>query len=153
MNRFVEHLSPEATVYSTSARIASTRQNIVLVKEFMDRVRKHVHMSEDLFGNILIALIEAVNNGIIHGNRCDEKKFVDVKCDCYKDRVEMTVEDQGKGFNPAVIPNPTDEENLLKEGGRGVHIIRTLMDDVTFRHTRHGMQIHFISFRAKTHSS
>ena len=149
MTRQNEHMAWERVLYSHVVRIASKRTNIFLVKEFLAEVRRHVRIKEELYGNILIALTEAVNNGIIHGNMNDESKFVEVLCESYDDRIEFTVRDEGGGFNPESLPDPCAEENLLKEGGRGVHIIRSLMNNVTFSYNGHGMEIHFTADRER----
>lgn len=114
-----------------------------MVNDFLKEIHRFIQMDEQLYGRILIALTEAVNNGIMHGNKNDINKFVIVHCDCFEDRFEFSVQDQGDGFDPESIPDPRLEENLLKEGGRGVHIIRSMMSNVLFKKNVHGMEIFF----------
>lgn len=127
--------------------VPSNRANIHKVSAFLSKIRHAVPISEELYGNIMISLTEAVNNAIVHGNKEDPQKSVHVRCECYADRLVFFIEDQGSGFDPDTLPDPLAEENLLKEGGRGVLIIRALMSDVSFREGVEGMILHFVAFR------
>ncbi len=102
---------------------------------------KKNHLSEDVEYKLLVATTEAVNNAIIHGNKLDPKKVVKIRCYSYKYKIVISVRDYGRGFDPATLPNPTDKANLLKEHGRGVFLIRALMDDVKFKKLNKGMSI------------
>ena len=97
----------------------------------------------------MISITEVVNNGIIHGNQSDPSKQVHLSCTCYDDRIDFVIRDEGQGFNPDDIPDPLDENNLLKEGGRGVLIVRSMMDDVRFHPTRDGMEVHLTISRTE----
>ena len=73
-------------------------------------------------------------NAIVHGNQNDPRKLVNVNCRCASDGdVSITVEDQGNGFELDSVADPTSPDNLLRTNGRGIHLIRTLMDEVHFR--------------------
>ena len=69
-------------------------------------------------------------NAIVHGNRLDEKKFVEVILKTSPETLEILVHDQGTGFNPDEVPDPTEEENILKTSGRGIFFMRNFMDIV-----------------------
>lgn len=84
---------------------------------------------EAAFG-VEMAVREAITNAIVHGNREDEAKAVEVTFNCLEHELEIEVRDQGKGFDPADVPNPTDPANILKTSGRGIFLIRSFMDDV-----------------------
>lgn len=101
----------------------------------MNRV---VKLDDGTFYRLLVATTEAVNNGIVHGNKRDPEKVVTVNCTLKKHMLLVKVEDQGRGFDPEKIPNPLDEENLLKETGRGIFLMKSMMDRVRFRMTKHG---------------
>jgi serine/threonine-protein kinase RsbW len=78
-------------------------------------------------------LHEALANAVIHGNGENSCKRVYVECRCYMDgEVAITVQDQGRGFDYNAIPNPTFRENLLLTYGRGIYLMKTLMDEITF---------------------
>ena len=82
---------------------------------------------------IELALREALVNAIVHGNGEDPDKRVYVKCRCTTDgEVSITVEDEGNGFEHDAIPDPTSPDNRLRTNGRGIHLIRMLMDEVDF---------------------
>lgn len=87
---------------------------------------------EENFGKILIALTEAVNNAILHGNRQDPKKEVQISYETGNHMVYFNVKDEGTGFNPLDIPDPTDPENLEKPNGRGVFLMQRLADHCEF---------------------
>ncbi len=95
-------------------------------------------LSESEEHNLLVAASEAVNNAISHGNRNDPAKDVNLDVDYRDHEVIVAVEDQGGGFNPDNLPDPLLPENLLKPSGRGIHIMKSLMDGVEFEFTSHG---------------
>lgn len=105
-----------------------------------------LNLEESILDRIMISITEVVNNGIIHGNKADPNKLVHLSCTCYDDRIDFTVRDEGVGFFPDNLPDPLAESNLLKEGGRGVLIIRSMMDVVEFRQGETGMEV-FLSIR------
>ena len=90
---------------------------------------------EENFGKILIALTEAVNNAILHGNHQDPNKKVHITYQTEDQMVFFSVRDQGRGFNPSEIPDPTDPENLEKPNGRGVFLMQRLADSCEFLHS------------------
>ncbi|HVF48810.1 MAG TPA: ATP-binding protein [Pyrinomonadaceae bacterium] len=94
--------------------------------------------AEALFG-IDMAVREAVTNAVLHGNRQDESKTVEVGFTYSGSSLLITVRDEGEGFNPADVPDPTDEQNLLKTSGRGILFMRSFMDAVEWeQHTGGG---------------
>lgn len=113
-------------------KLKSNPNNVAEVEPYIHHVFKELSLDESLFGNMLIALTEAVSNAIIHGNGSDENKEVNILTSNYADKVCLRVEDEGKGFNPHNIPDPTAPENLLTPGGRGVFLMQHLADKVNF---------------------
>jgi serine/threonine-protein kinase RsbW len=88
-----------------------------------------------------LALREAVSNAILHGNRMDARKLVHVRCCCESTKgVFIVVRDQGHGFDPNTVPNPLAVENLEAEHGRGIHLMKLAMDEVSFE--RGGTEVH-----------
>jgi serine/threonine-protein kinase RsbW len=86
--------------------------------------------SEELAFGIEMAVREAVTNAMVHGNHEDESKSVEVIFNCHDNELEIEVRDQGEGFDPANVPDPTKAENLLKSSGRGIFLMRTFMDEI-----------------------
>ena len=80
-----------------------------------------------------MAVREAVTNAVLHGNREDETKTVEVKFRCSDQMIEITVRDRGVGFDLGSVPDPTDPQNLMKASGRGILFMRTFMDEVEYR--------------------
>lgn len=99
-----------------------------------------LHLSESDEHNLLICTSEAVNNAMVHGNKNDPAKKVALDVDYTDSEVTISVEDEGGGFNPENLPNPLLPENLLKPSGRGILIMKSLMDSVDFKFTSHGTQ-------------
>lgn len=91
--------------------------------------------------NLMVAASEAINNAVMHGNKNDAAKRVFVEI-IYKDRnITLEIQDEGGGFNPDNLPDPLLPENLLKPSGRGIHIMKSLMDSVKFDFTSKGTKI------------
>lgn len=114
------------------------------LKEAEDKLKNVIgklNLSESEEHNLLVAASEAVNNAISHGNKNDPDKRVVLDVDYEGREVVVTVEDEGRGFNPDELPDPLAPENLLKPSGRGIHIMKSLMDKVDFNFTRHGTKI------------
>ncbi|HKP45124.1 MAG TPA: ATP-binding protein [Pyrinomonadaceae bacterium] len=108
------------------SRIEAVAEAATAVAAFLNRIGIDAGVA---FG-IDMAVREAVTNAVLHGNKLDEAKVVDVELKNSPDAFEITVHDQGPGFNPADIPDPTREENILKTSGRGIFFMRNFMDTV-----------------------
>jgi serine/threonine-protein kinase RsbW len=113
-------------------RITSKAENIILVEKMIEDICDVFNISEDYYGNILVAITEAVNNAIYHGNKADPTKSIDISFKSSNGLVSFTVKDEGKGFGYDSLPDPTNPENLEKENGRGVFLMRNLADKVSF---------------------
>ena len=95
-------------------------------------------VSEELSFGIEMAVRESVTNAMVHGNQEDESKSVEVVFNCHDNELEIEVRDQGEGFDPANVPDPTNAENLLKTSGRGIFLMRTFMDEIEWRNRPEG---------------
>ena len=87
-------------------------------------------LDEQAAFGIDMAVREAVTNAVVHGNQEDEAKSVEVILNCLDDALEIEIRDQGEGFDPASVPDPTDPANILKTSGRGIFLMRTFMYEV-----------------------
>jgi len=121
----------------------SNPNNIAEVEPYIHLVFKELNLDESLFGNMLIALTEAVSNAIIHGNKCDESKKVNINTFAHSYKVCLRIEDEGNGFDPNNLPDPTAPENLLTLGGRGVFLMQHLADEVNFSENGRVVQLEF----------
>ncbi|WP_291721421.1 ATP-binding protein [Bernardetia sp.] len=113
-------------------KIPSLLENIRIVESFIDNARDKFNLNDDIYGNIMVAVTESVNNAIIHGNGKDKEKEVELSLEVGKKELYFTIKDQGKGFDPNSLPDPTAPENLLTIGGRGIFLIKNLADKVDF---------------------
>lgn len=121
--------------------IPSSLEHIEAVEEMAERAANKMHFSEEEKDSLAIAVTEAVNNAILHGNKQDKNKVVSIKFSFEKNRLICKIKDQGKGFKPESVDDPLAPENLLKESGRGIFILSSLMDDVRFDFTENGTEI------------
>jgi serine/threonine-protein kinase RsbW len=102
------------------------------IESLIEQIRAERDFGDEVAGNLMMAFHEAVTNAIIHGNQLDPSKVVDIKAWFEDHQLVLQVTDQGIGFNPDSLPDPLDENNLLKSGGRGVFLIRQFSDDIAF---------------------
>ncbi len=121
-------MTAETTELSLPSRIDTVATAAALVADFVSRSG----ITEDAAFGIDMAVREAVTNAVVHGNRQDANKTVDVTLKSSPDAVEISVHDQGAGFNPEDVPDPTAEENILKASGRGIFFMRSFMDEVNW---------------------
>ncbi|MCA0430273.1 MAG: ATP-binding protein [Bacteroidetes bacterium] len=113
-------------------KISSNNENLRLVEKLIDDVCQIYNVNEDSYGNILIAVTEAVNNAIQHGNKNNPDKYVKIGFDKGTQMLTFNVSDEGSGFNYNSLPDPTDPANIDKPHGRGIFLMRNLADTVEF---------------------
>ena len=130
--------------------IQSLQENLVAVEELAGKVADEAGLCEDDKDNVAIAVTEAVNNAIIHGNKSDISKKVIVDFFASKKDIKITVRDEGSGFDPDTLSDPLAPENILKESGRGIFILHSLMDHIDFTFSPSGTRIIMIK---KFHNS
>jgi serine/threonine-protein kinase RsbW len=121
--------------------LESDPRNIGKVEAFLHEVGQHVKLDEIQLHKLMVALTEAVNNAILHGNKSNPQKTVEVTCEVKEGGLSIYVRDRGGGFKPESVESPLKEENLLRESGRGIFLMRTLMDKVNFTRTPDGMEV------------
>jgi serine/threonine-protein kinase RsbW len=127
------------TVFRLTLR--SIPRSIRRVESYLLRITSAVGLDEIQTHKVMVSLTEAVNNAILHGNKSDPLKKVFVRCEVLPGWLLFQIEDQGRGFKPEHVKNPLKEENLLRESGRGIFLMRTLMDKVEFEPTAQGTQV------------
>jgi len=120
--------------------IESDSKNLITVEEFINYFAVELNLKEDKINGLLISITEAITNAIKHGNKSDKNKLVFVDVTVEDDYLIIKVKDQGEGFNPAEIPDPTHPENLLKDSGRGIYLMKIYLDEITFNKTKEGME-------------
>lgn len=112
--------------------ITSKIENISLVENIIDEVSTELSIVADIYGNILIAIIEAVTNSIVHGNKGIESKIVKIIISHENSVLSVYIKDEGTGFDFHHIPDPTKPGNVEKPDGRGVFLMEHLADDISF---------------------
>ena len=123
-----------------SAPFVELRQSfpsqVQVISQFVDQLMRfilHFRSADGSEVDIETALREALANAVVHGNRENPSKRVSVECRCYTDgEVSITVQDEGPGFETSAVPDPTTPERRLFEHGRGIYLMKTLMDEVSF---------------------
>jgi serine/threonine-protein kinase RsbW len=116
-----------------SIQVPSMVENIRMIESFIDNAKDRFHLDDDIYGNIMIAVTEAVNNAIKHGNSNNKSKNVHLSLYLQDSMIKFIVKDEGEGFNFQDLPDPTAPENLKKPGGRGIFLMKHLSDEVEFR--------------------
>ena len=123
--------------------IGSTLEYLDLVQTLTDCITDFMGFDEDTAHWIAMSVRESVTNAIQHGNKLDQSKKVDIRFEVGPSQLDISVTDQGPGFNADQLPNPLDPENLLKPSGRGIFYIRSFMDQVEFKQLSNGgMEVH-----------
>jgi len=121
--------------------IPSDTIHLATIDDFISNKLAEAGVSSSSIADIAISVSEAVNNAIEHGNAGDQNKKITVKIEFKENDLDISIKDQGKGFDPGSVPNPTDKENLLKKVGRGIFIIRSLVDSIDFNFTSDGTEV------------
>jgi serine/threonine-protein kinase RsbW len=130
-----------------SFSIRSEIENLRIVEKELDIISSDLGIAEDNYGKIMVCAMEAVNNAIIHGNKSDSKRFVKIKFENEGEDLKISVEDEGPGFKPAEIPDPTKPENLEEITGRGVFLMSKLADMIEFSEIGNKVVMHFKDIR------
>jgi serine/threonine-protein kinase RsbW len=112
------------------------QSEIKAISPLVERLMRLIEGSHCVTGEepaVELALREALNNAVVHGNRLDAHKLVRVRCRCkVGEGISLIVSDQGQGFDPRTAPDPLTVENLEADHGRGIHIMKLVMDEVSF---------------------
>ncbi len=127
-----------------SHRLESTLESVNKAEEMADQIASQAGFDEDTRSGITMAVREGMINAVLHGNAYDPAKRVNLTFEQRGRELIVTIADEGKGFVPEEIPDPLAPENLLKESGRGIFLMRTFMDEVRFRKLNSGTEITLI---------
>ena len=120
--------------------IESDPNNLITVEEFVNYFSKDLGLSEEQLSVLLLAVTEATTNAIIHANKCNPEKLVKIHAQIENSKLVVKIKDEGKGFDPSNLPDPTHPENLLKDSGRGVYLMKVYMNEVKYNLTPTGME-------------
>jgi serine/threonine-protein kinase RsbW len=127
------------------------QSEIKAISPLVERLMRLIEGSHCITGEepaVELALREALNNAVVHGNRLDAHKLVHVRCRCkVREGISLIVSDQGQGFDPRTIPDPLTVENLEAEHGRGIQLMKSAMDQVSFQ--ERGTEVHMFKKSAR----
>ena len=124
-------------------KIPSVLENIKVVESFIDNVKETYQINDDIYGNIMVAVTESVSNSIIHGNKLDKNKEVNLILILKSSDIKIIIEDEGDGFDVEKIPDPTHPNNLQNPCGRGIFLIKHLCDNVSFNDNGKKIELSF----------
>ncbi len=112
--------------------LTSDLQNVALIEKLIDNQSAVCQFNDEVYGKLLLSVVEALNNAIVHGNNQDINKLVKIHYIVDTNFIEYTLSNEGEGFDPDSLPDPTAPENLEKDCGRGIFLMRNLADEVVF---------------------
>lgn len=124
-------------------QIPSLLDNIRIVESFIDNAREAYSINDDIYGNIIVAVTESVNNAIKHGNQEDEAKSVDLTIEFDEHLVKFRIKDEGEGFDIDNLADPTAPENIEMPSGRGIFLMKNLSDEVNFSNNGSSVELVF----------
>ena len=124
--------------------VSSKIENLRKVEKFVDEISAACKLNSELYGNILIATLEAANNAIVHGNKLNEALDVKLNAALSGKVLSIIVEDKGPGFDYKHIPDPTAPENIENVSGRGVFLMEKLSDKIDFKNNGSIVELYFI---------
>jgi serine/threonine-protein kinase RsbW len=108
-------------------------KNINLVERLIDDLLKKYDLKDEVYGKLLLSVVEAVNNAIVHGNKMDIEKDVILEYEIDDSKIDFVITDMGEGFDYNNIPDPTKPENIEKTHGRGIFLMNHLADEIEFQ--------------------
>ncbi|MEG8946979.1 ATP-binding protein [Rosettibacter firmus] len=120
--------------------IQSIPEIVPELDNFVIDIAKRSGMNPEKFNNLSLSFSEALSNSIIHGNKCDPQKKIKITIDVNEQKMIIKIKDEGKGFDLKSVPDPTKDENILKESGRGIHIMKSFLDDLYYNFSEDGTE-------------
>lgn len=130
-------------VHSEKLSITSEVRNISFVEKMVDDLSSAYKIDSDLYGKMLLAVVEGVNNAVVHGNKLDKSKTVTVEYSIINDSLYFHITDQGCGFDYNAVPDPTTPENIEKPHGRGIFLMYHLADGIEFKNNGSEVRLMF----------
>lgn len=123
--------------------LQSSFDQIDRLEPYLKKIQRSTGINDELYSRVRLALNEAVTNAIVHGNSEDLSKSVYISSAFNENALKITIRDEGPGFDPDTLPDPLQNQNLLKESGRGVFLIKQYADDVRFSHGGRSLTMKF----------
>lgn len=127
--------------------IISQKKNIMRAEELLIKANKTFRLHEDKFQKLQIAVSEMIMNAIVHGNKEAKDKRVLISIEHDDKKITVFVSDEGNGFKIENVPDPTTDENIKKISGRGIFIVKSLVDEFSYKHTERGSTFALTMFK------
>lgn len=124
-----------------SKKFSSDPDNLVEVEKFISDIADEFNVDEEIKSNLTLSVSEASSNAMVHGNKLDPKKEIELTVSLFKDSIKVVIKDQGNGFDPNAVPDPTAPENLLKDSGRGIFIMKSFLKELKYNFTDSGTEV------------
>ena len=124
-------------------KLPSNPRSVALIDDFVKNICQRYRVRSDKHEDMLISLTEAVTNAIVHGNKRDESKQVQIQLSKNSNSLAFKVSDEGRGFDYTSLPDPTSPDNITKCGGRGVYLMRCLCDQIEFHDNGRTVEMRF----------
>jgi serine/threonine-protein kinase RsbW len=111
------------------------------LEEYMIGIAREAKLDDSKINNLALSFSEAISNSMKHGNRFDKSKFVTITIIFDETKLRITLKDEGTGFDLDSVPDPTKPENILKDSGRGIHIMKNFLDSISYNFTPTGTEV------------
>ncbi|MBK8882674.1 MAG: ATP-binding protein [Bacteroidales bacterium] len=129
-------------------RIESCISNLRIVENTIDEVMNEIGITQENYGKILVSTLEAVNNAIMHGNKYEKEKMVEVEILFKNGKLRIKISDEGKGFVPHEVPDPTIPPNLEALNGRGIFLMSKLADEIKYSKRGNSVTMYFKNIKS-----
>jgi serine/threonine-protein kinase RsbW len=111
------------------------------IEDWIMEIAQEANLNEEKYNHLALSVAEASSNSIVHGNKADKNIPLNIEVTYDSEKIEITFSDKGKGFNIDNVPDPTAPENILKDSGRGIHIMRSFLDDLRYNFSEDGTEV------------
>ncbi len=126
-------------------KIVPSDPNLIpAIDEFIFDKINSLNLESNTLSNLSLAVSEAISNAMVHGNKLDPNKDVTVSIKISDDKLILSIKDEGDGFDPDSVPDPTQHENIMRDSGRGIHIMRSFIDQVFYNFSPEGTELKLI---------
>ncbi|MFC2120848.1 ATP-binding protein [Bacteroidota bacterium] len=124
-------------------KFPANTDSIAKVESLIDEVCSEYAISNKKYGNICIAVMAAVENSIIHGNKMDSEKSLNFSYDMEERQIGFVIKDEGEGFDHQAIPDPTMVKMRIEKKGRGLFLMKVLSDELIFNNSGNEVELKF----------
>ena len=111
------------------------------LEEYIINIAREANLDDTKINSLALSFSEAISNCMRHGNKYDKTKTVTITVTIDADKMRVSLKDQGAGFDLQNVPDPTKPENILKDSGRGIHIMKNFLDDLRYNFTPNGTEV------------